>query len=81
MIEAKIPKYDWGQRVTASRDLFNDGSYPGIEPDVLLVERGTGGDVVQVGVHEESATPVYMVEFQGDRVVGCLEEEIDLIQT
>lgn len=80
MIEPRIPKYDWGQRVTATIDLFNDGSYPDCDLDALLVEQGTQGEVVQVGMHEESATPVYMVEFPGNRVVGCLEEEVDLAQ-
>lgn len=80
MIEPRIPKYDWGQRVTASIDLFNDGSHPECELDALLVGQGTAGEVVQVGMHEESATPVYMVEFEGQRVVGCLEEEIALVQ-
>lgn len=77
MMEPRTPKYDWGQRVTAISDLFNDGSYPDSEVDALLVEHGAVGEVVQVGMHEESATPVYMVEFPGNCVVGCLEEEIE----
>ena len=81
MIESRIAKYDWGQRVTAFIDLFNDGSYPDREHDALLVEKGAGGEVVQVGMHEESAVPVYMVEFPGNCVVGCLEEEIVPAQT
>ena len=80
MSETRIPKYDWGQRVTASIDLFNDGSHPESELDALLVGQGTAGEVVQVGMHEESSTPVYMVEFDSKRVVGCLEEEIALVQ-
>ena len=78
MIEPRMPKYDWGQRVIAAVDLFNDGSYPDSPVDALLVERGVAGEVVQVGLHEESATPVYMVEFPSSRVVGCLEDEIQL---
>lgn len=80
MSETRIPKYDWGQRVTASIDLFNDGSHPESELDALLVGQGTAGEVVQVGMHEESSTSVYMVEFDSKRVVGCLEEEIALVQ-
>jgi nitrogen fixation protein NifZ len=80
MSETRIPKFDWGQRVTASIDLFNDGSHPESELDALLVGQGTAGEVVQVGMHEESSTPVYMVEFDSQRVVGCLEEEIALVQ-
>jgi nitrogen fixation protein NifZ len=77
MIDPRIPKFDWGRRVTAVVDLFNDGSYPEVEEDALLVSEGTIGEVVQVGMHEESSTPVYMVEFDGRYVVGCLEEEIE----
>jgi nitrogen fixation protein NifZ len=78
MIEPKMPKYDWGTRVVAEIDLINDGSYPDREPEALLVEKGAQGEVVQVGMHTDSNTPVYMVEFPNGCVVGCLEEEIAL---
>jgi nitrogen fixation protein NifZ len=69
-------KHGWGQRVVACIDLFNDGSYPEYAMNALLVERGTSGEVVQAGMHVETDTPVYMVEFGGNCVVGCFEEEI-----
>lgn len=78
MIDPRTPKFDWGQRVAAGTDLFNDGSYPDRAADALLVERGMVGEVVQVGMHTGSDTPVYLVEFPGGCVVGCLEEEIVL---
>ncbi|ODR98131.1 nitrogen fixation protein NifZ [Methyloceanibacter methanicus] len=80
MIEPRLPKFDWGQRVQAIADLVNDGSYPDKAPNALLVRAGEKGEVVQVGRHEESNTPVYLVEFSPDRVVGCLEEEIMLLE-
>lgn len=73
---SRTPKYQWGQQVVAGIDLYNDGSYPEREEDELLVARGARGEVVQVGQHEESGIPVYMVEFPDGSVVGCLEEEI-----
>ena len=76
MIEPRIPKFQWGQRVAASDDMYNDGSFPEHEPDALLVDHGAQGEIVQVGTHEESQTPVYLVEFSEGLVVGCLEEEI-----
>ncbi|MGE0113767.1 MAG: nitrogen fixation protein NifZ [Steroidobacteraceae bacterium] len=76
MIEVREPKYQWGQRVSTLLDLFNDGSYPDQPPQALLVPVGTLGEIVQVGTHTESNTPVYLVEFNGKQVVGCLEEEI-----
>ncbi|MGV7207116.1 nitrogen fixation protein NifZ [Oxalobacteraceae bacterium A2-2] len=69
------PKYGWGQRVAALQDLYNDGSHPGCGAGALLVAQGCPGEVVQVGVHADSGTPVYMVEF-GANVVGCFEQEI-----
>ena len=76
MFELRQPKFQWGQPVIALTDLLNDGSYPGIELDALLVEIGTKGEIVQTGLHEESNTPVYLVEFPGGKVIGCLEAEI-----
>jgi len=81
MIEPRAEKFQWGQRVVAGIDLINDGSYPECEENALLVAQGTRGEVVQIGRHSESDTPVYIVEFaagEGSRVVGCLEEEICL---
>lgn len=76
MLDIREPKFQWGQPVLAATDLVNDGSYPGVELEGLLIAKGTRGEIVQTGMHEESNTPVYLVEFPGGMVVGCLEEEI-----
>jgi nitrogen fixation protein NifZ len=76
MIEPASPKYQWGQRVRASLDLYNDGSFPDWPPDALLVCNGDPGEIVQVGTHTDTNTPIYLVEFAEHRVIGCLEEEI-----
>ena len=76
MIEPCVPKYGWGQRVQACQDLYNDGSFPEAAADALLVSAGDAGEIVNVGTHVDSNTPVYLVEFPANRVVGCLEEEI-----
>jgi nitrogen fixation protein NifZ len=76
MLDPRTPKYEWGQRVRACQDLFNDGSYPEIAGDALLVSQGDAGEIVNVGTHVDSNSPVYLVEFAAHRVVGCLEEEI-----
>jgi nitrogen fixation protein NifZ len=77
VIEPRLPKYQWGQRVKALIDLHNDGTFPDAEPGALLVENGGLGEIVQVGAHTELNTPVYLVEFGDGFVVGCLEEEIE----
>jgi nitrogen fixation protein NifZ len=79
MSEARTPRFDWGQRVTAVDNLFNDGSHPDGDAQQLLVSEGSAGEVVQVGLHTDSGVLVYMVEFDG-RVVGCFEDEIAPLQ-
>jgi nitrogen fixation protein NifZ len=75
MIDLRTPKYQWGQPVRAAVDLYNDGSVPEAEEDVLFVVAGGPGEIVQVGHHEEANVPVYMVDF-GVAVLGCFEEEL-----
>jgi nitrogen fixation protein NifZ len=76
MIEPRIPRYQWGQRVKALADLRNDGTFPDASLDALLVSVGDVGEIVQVGTHTEANMPIYLVEFSEKLVVGCLEEEI-----
>jgi len=75
-MESQQPRYEWGQRVQAAEDLFNDGSHPEQEAHGLLVRAGEAGEVVQVGRHSDSGTIVYKVEFALNQVVGCLEPEL-----
>lgn len=80
MIDLREPIYQWGQRVRAAIDLVNDGSHPGVPEEALLAAAGTPGEIVNVGHHADSNTPVYLVEFtieSGEQlVIGCLEEEL-----
>lgn len=76
-MEQRGPKYRRSQPVKAAQDLYNDGSFPGQPQDALLVRAGEAGEIVQVGTFIETNTPIYMVEFNGQHVVGCLEEEIN----
>jgi nitrogen fixation protein NifZ len=81
MIEPRLPRYQWGQRVKALIDLRNDGSFPDAPAEGLLVEVGDTGEIVQVGTHTEANMPIYLVEFGERLVVGCLEEEIVPVET
>jgi nitrogen fixation protein NifZ len=76
VIDPRLPKYEWGQRVKTLIDLYNDGTFPNAEPEALLVANGGLGEIVQVGAHTDTNTPIYLVEFGDGLVVGCLEEEI-----
>lgn len=78
MIDQRQPIYQWGQHVRAVADLVNDGSYPDMEAGALLAAAGTPGEIVNVGHHADSNTPVYLVEFEGQKVIGCFEEELVL---
>ncbi|MDE2372305.1 MAG: nitrogen fixation protein NifZ [Burkholderiales bacterium] len=73
--ESRPPKFAWGQSVVAAIDLYNDGSLPETPEDALVVVAGGPGEIVNIGHHEESNRPVYMVDF-GVAVLGCLEEEL-----
>ncbi len=68
-------RFQWGQPVVAATDLYNDGSFPDAPDDELLVVEGGPGEIVQIGLHEETRQPVYMVDF-GVAVLGCLEAEL-----
>jgi nitrogen fixation protein NifZ len=79
MIEPRLPKYQWGQRVKALADLHNDGTFPDVAAEARLVAIGDTGEIVQVGTHTEANMPIYLVEFGERLVVGCFEEEISLL--
>jgi len=76
MIGPVVARFQWGQRVVALTDLVNDGSFPNFPEDALIVPTGGLGEIVQIGTHVDTNTPVYMVEFGPRLVVGCLEHEI-----
>lgn len=69
------PKFDYGQRVRATMDLVNDGSFPDAPEDALLVAAGAEGEIIKIGQHVDLNALVYLVEF-GERVIGCFEAEI-----
>jgi nitrogen fixation protein NifZ len=76
MIEPRTPVYRRGQKVWTQTDLYNDGTFPEREPDDLLRSAGSVGEIVRIGVHEETNTPVYLVQFSDGSVLGCFEEEL-----
>ncbi|PKO91528.1 MAG: nitrogen fixation protein NifZ [Betaproteobacteria bacterium HGW-Betaproteobacteria-1] len=76
MAEPKEPRYQWGQPVKTAADILNDGSYPDVPVDTLLAAEGSDGEIVNVGVIEETGDPIYLVEFPDGKVIGVLEEEL-----
>jgi nitrogen fixation protein NifZ len=69
-------KWDLGDAVRVTRNVRNDGTYPGEGTGALLIRRGSVGNVVDVGTFLQDQI-IYSVHFLDDqRIVGCREEEL-----
>ncbi|HEX5394325.1 MAG TPA: nitrogen fixation protein NifZ [Rhodocyclaceae bacterium] len=70
------PRWDYGDAVRITRNVRNDGTYPGMATGDFLMRRGTVGHVINVGtfLQDQIIYSVHFLEF--DRVVGCREEEL-----
>jgi len=70
------PRFDYGDAVRVTRNVRNDGTYPGLATGNLLVRRGSIGYVMNVGTFLQDQL-IYTVNFlDQDRIVGCREEEL-----
>ena len=70
------PRWQIGESVRVTRNVRNDGTYPGLNVGDLLVKRGRIGHVNDVGTFLQDQI-IYTVHFvDDDRVVGCREEEL-----
>lgn len=69
-------RFDFGERVRVTRNVRNDGTYPGREIGDLLIRRGSVGNVVEMGTFLQDQV-IYTVHFldQGC-MVGCRAEEL-----
>ncbi|NWG39469.1 MAG: nitrogen fixation protein NifZ [Hydrogenophilaceae bacterium] len=69
-------RFDYGDQVRVTRNVRNDGTYPGMDVGNLLVRRGSIGFVMNVGTFLQDQI-IYTVNFlDQDRIVGCREEEL-----
>ncbi|EFC83876.1 nitrogen fixation protein NifZ [Parafrankia sp. EUN1f] len=70
--------FDVGDVVATTKALRQDGTFP--DPDIptgqILVEEGTRGEVINVGLYLQEHI-VYAVAFENGRVVGALERELE----
>lgn len=65
-----------GDGVRLTRNVRNDGTYPGATTGELLIRRGSLGTVVDIGTFLQDQI-IYSVHFlEVDRVIGCREEEL-----
>ncbi|MGB1109607.1 MAG: nitrogen fixation protein NifZ [Gammaproteobacteria bacterium] len=71
-----LPRFEYGDEVRLTRNVRNDGTYPGLEMGNLLLRRGAVGYVRDVGSYLQDYI-IYSVYFmEDDRLVGCREEEL-----
>jgi len=69
-------RWEQGEAVRLIRNVRNDGTYPGMDPGMPLVRRGSIGYVMDVGTFLQDQI-IYSVNFlDEDRIVGCREEEL-----
>lgn len=69
-------RFDYGEAVRVTRNVRNDGTYPGKEIGDLLVRRGSVGHVVEVGTFLQDQV-IFTVHFlEQGRMVGCRLEEL-----
>lgn len=69
-------RFDFGETVRVTRNVRNDGTYPGMEVGDLLIRRGSVGNVIEVGTFLQDQV-IFTVHFlnQG-RMIGCRLEEL-----
>ncbi|MCK6391160.1 MAG: nitrogen fixation protein NifZ [Azonexus sp.] len=69
-------KWEYGEAVRLTRNVRNDGTYPGLDPGAPLVRRGSVGYVVDVGTFLQDQI-IYSGNFLDEgKIVGCREEEL-----
>jgi nitrogen fixation protein NifZ len=71
-----LMRWDLGDEVRVTRNLRNDGTFPGEAMGALLIRRGGVGTVIDAGTFLGEQV-IYTVHFLDvDRMVGCREEEL-----
>ncbi len=69
-------RFEYGEAVRITRNVRNDGTYPGKEIGDLLIRRGCIGNVIEVGTFLQDQI-IYTVHFLNEgRMVGCRLEEL-----
>jgi nitrogen fixation protein NifZ len=69
-------RFALGDAVRVTRNVRDDGTYPGASRGTLLVRRGSIGHVVDIGTFLQDQI-IYSVHFlDSGRIVGCREQEL-----
>ncbi|VAW64018.1 NifZ protein [hydrothermal vent metagenome] len=71
-----LPAYEIGQAVRLTRNVRNDGTYPGMDTGEMLIKSGSVGYVQNVGTFLQDQI-IYSVHFiEDNKVIGCREQEL-----
>ena len=69
-------RFEYGESVRVTRNVRNDGTYPGMDVGTLLIRRGSVGNVIEVGTFLQDQV-IFTVHFLNHgRMVGCRLEEL-----
>lgn len=69
-------RFEFGEMVRVTRNIRNDGTYPGMEVGDFLIRRGSLGNITNVGTFLQDQI-IYTVHFLSfGRMVGCRLEEL-----
>jgi nitrogen fixation protein NifZ len=69
-------RFEFGESVRITRNVRNDGTYPGMEVGELLIRRGSVGNVTNVGTFLQDQV-IFTAHFlTSGRMVGCRLEEL-----
>jgi nitrogen fixation protein NifZ len=69
-------RFDYGEAVRVTRNVRNDGTYPGMPVGELLIRRGSVGHVIETGTFLQDQV-IYTVHFlDHGRMVGCRAEAV-----
>ncbi|MFN3813654.1 MAG: nitrogen fixation protein NifZ [Aquificaceae bacterium] len=72
-------KFNIGDGVITRRKIKNDGTFPGLSWDAILLDKGEEGIVIDIGTFLLTKT-VYTVYFPRLNIfVGCLEHELEAL--
>jgi len=69
-------RFEYGEAVRVTRNVRNDGTYPGLDVGHLLIRRGSVGHVIEVGTFLQDQV-IFTVHFLNHgKMVGCRLEEL-----
>jgi nitrogen fixation protein NifZ len=76
----KEPVFNYGQKVRSSKNIRNDGTFPGKEIGEILVKKGDIGYVASIGTFLQQFY-IYGVDFyEQGHIVGMKSKELESIE-